>query len=197
MVSETTQQAGTVCTSTRGTNGAAGRVADSAMIPGLVTADSQVSETIEPLGEGIERVPVISFGTGTGFSVQTFVCGYVRISPNLAWGGADCSIIKGSGFFARDSDRVWLPVCSFLVTTPHGRLLVDTAWNRNMSPFGVYDRRAQIDSLGSWPLYRINQGEVGPTAPSASVSRRKVFSLPISTTLSSPISTAIRPMVCR
>lgn len=128
-----------------------------------MTANSiNTTHTMETIGEGVETVPVTTVGDGTGFSVQTFVCGNVCISPNLAWGGEHCNIIKGSGFFTSRANRVWLPVCSFLVETPHGRVLVDTAWNRNMSPFGVYDRRAQISSLGSWMLYRINQGVVGP-----------------------------------
>ena len=29
-----------------------------------------------------------------------------------------------------------------------------------MSPEGVYDKRAQIKSLGSWFLYQINQGRI-------------------------------------
>ena len=138
---------------------------------GMIRCRAQAGEMTIPVPGGIERVPVLTFpadadrggaGHTTGFSVQTFVCGYVRISPNLAWGGEKCGIIKGSGLFAHGADRVWLPVCSFLVTTPRGRVLVDTAWDRGMSPLGVYDRKAQIASLGSWALYRINQGEVGP-----------------------------------
>jgi N-acyl homoserine lactone hydrolase len=148
---------------------------------GMIRAQAKVTETVQPAAGGLEHIPVLTFESHgssaqnktdhktaisasrtTGFSVQTFVCGYVRISPNLAWGGEKCGIVKGSGFFARSSDRVWLPVCSFLVTTPRGRVLVDTAWDRSMSPLGIYDRHAQISSLGSWSLYRINQGMVGP-----------------------------------
>ncbi|OZG68162.1 N-acyl homoserine lactonase family protein [Bifidobacterium eulemuris] len=96
----------------------------------------------------------------TGFSVRVFQCGRVRVSPNLPFGGDHCGIVKGSGVFVPPSKRLWLPVCAFLITTPKGRVLVDTGWHRDMSPDGVYDRRAQITSLGSWALYKVNQGEV-------------------------------------
>ena len=35
-------------------------------------------------------------------------------------------------------------------------LLFDTGWHSEMSPDGVYDRQAQIKSLGSWFLYQID-----------------------------------------
>ena len=40
-------------------------------------------------------------------------------------------------------------------------MLFDCGWHREMSPRGVFDRRAQIGSLGSLPLYLTNQGLVG------------------------------------
>ena len=94
------------------------------------------------------------------FSVQIFLCGKVCVSPALPFGGDDCGLIKGSGIFTPKSRRLWLPVCTFLVTTPHGRILFDTGWCRDMSPNGVFDRHAQILSLGSWILYKVNQGVV-------------------------------------
>ena len=49
---------------------------------------------------------------------------------------------------------------SFLIEHPNGLILFDTGWHREMSPDGVYDKRAQIKSLGSWFLYQINQGRI-------------------------------------
>lgn len=71
-------------------------------------------------------------------------------------------MIRGSGILVPASRRVWLPVCAFLVTTPHGRVLFDTGWSRSMSPNGIYDRQAQIRTLGSLMLFRANQGVVDP-----------------------------------
>lgn len=39
-------------------------------------------------------------------------------------------------------------------------VLFDCGWSRQMSPMGVLDRKAQIRSLGSLPLYMTNQGVV-------------------------------------
>lgn len=88
--------------------------------------------------------------------------GFVRVSPYLPYGGDDCNILKASGVFIPDSKRLWLPVSVYLIEHPNGLILVDSGWNREMSPDVVFDRKAQIRSLGSWPLYRVNQGMVGP-----------------------------------
>lgn len=45
-----------------------------------------------------------------------------------------------------------------LITCPHWKILFDCGWHRDMSPDGSPDRRAQIRSLGSLPLYITNQG---------------------------------------
>ncbi len=86
--------------------------------------------------------------------------GEVRVSPYLPFGGDDCSIIKASGITTPKSKWIWLPVFSFLIEHPKGLILFDTGWHREMSPDGVYDRGAQIKSLGSWFLYQINQGRI-------------------------------------
>ena len=49
---------------------------------------------------------------------------------------------------------------AYLIEHPKGRILVDTGWHREMSPDGVYDRKAQIKSLGSLQLYMVNQGRI-------------------------------------
>lgn len=52
---------------------------------------------------------------------------------------------------------LWLPVSAYLIECAHGNVLFDCGWHRDMSPHGVFERRAQIRSLGSMPLYFTNQ----------------------------------------
>lgn len=86
--------------------------------------------------------------------------GEVHVSPYLPFGGDNCSIIKASGITTPKKDWIWLPVSAYLIEHPKGRILVDTGWHREMSPDGVYDRKSQIKSLGSWQLYLVNQGRI-------------------------------------
>ena len=53
-----------------------------------------------------------------------------------------------------------MPVSVYLIEHPKGLILVDTGWHRDMSPEGVYDKAAQIKSLGSRVLYNVNQGQI-------------------------------------
>lgn len=55
---------------------------------------------------------------------------------------------------------MWLFVSSYLIEHPKGKFLVDTGWERAMSPNGVFDKKAQIKSLGSFILYLVNQGVI-------------------------------------
>lgn len=84
--------------------------------------------------------------------------GDVRVSPYLPFGGDKCSILNASGMTTPKSKWIWLPVCCYYIETPKGKFLFDTGWHRDMSPDGVYDKRAQIRSLGSRLLYNVNQG---------------------------------------
>lgn len=86
--------------------------------------------------------------------------GSVCVAPDLPFGGEHCSPVKASGIFGSRKKRLWLPVSVYLVEHPRGRVLVDTGWHRDMSPEGVYDKNAQIKSLGSPLLYLVNQGQV-------------------------------------
>lgn len=92
--------------------------------------------------------------------IHVFHTGEVCVSPNLPFGGDDCNVIKASGVFEKKEDRLWLPVSAYLIEHPKGKFLVDTGWARDMSPQGIFDRKAQIRSLGSWVLYKVNQGKV-------------------------------------
>jgi glyoxylase-like metal-dependent hydrolase (beta-lactamase superfamily II) len=86
--------------------------------------------------------------------------GEVRVSPYLPFGGDNCNLLKASGMTTPQKDWIWLPVSVYLIEHPKGLILVDTGWHRDMSPEGVYDRAAQIKSLGSRVLYNVNQGQI-------------------------------------
>ena len=84
--------------------------------------------------------------------------GRVCISPSLPFGGNERNPFKNSPIMTRKKDRLWLPVSSYLIEHPNGKVLVDCGWHRDMSPNGEYDKKAQIHSLGSRLLYIVNQG---------------------------------------
>lgn len=92
--------------------------------------------------------------------IHIFHTGKVCIAPDLAFGGENSNIIKSSGIFLPKSKRLWLPVSAYLIEHSKGKILVDCGWSRDMSPNGTYDKKAQIKSLGSFPLYLANQGIV-------------------------------------
>ena len=93
--------------------------------------------------------------------IHVFHTGEVCVAPELPFGGDDCSVIKASGLFGKKENRIWLPVSAYLIEHPKGTFLVDTGWSRDMSPNGVFDKKAQIKSLNSRLLYKINQGKIG------------------------------------
>ena len=86
--------------------------------------------------------------------------GEVRVSPYLPFGGDNCNLLKASGMTTPKEEWIWLPVSVYLIEHPKGLILVDTGWHRDMSPEGVYDKAAQIKSLGSRILYNVNQGQI-------------------------------------
>lgn len=92
--------------------------------------------------------------------IHVFHTGEVCVAPELPFGGEGCSIIKASGVFAKKSERLWLPVSAYLIECAHGKILFDCGWHRDMSPDGVFDKKAQVKSLGSLPLYVTNQGRI-------------------------------------
>ena len=49
-----------------------------------------------------------------------------------------------------DSKRVTLPVSVYLIEHPSGLYLVDTGWSRDISPEGVYSRKAAENVLPSY-----------------------------------------------
>lgn len=90
--------------------------------------------------------------------IRVFHTGSVCVAPALPFGGEHCSPLKASGVFGRKADRIWLPVSAYLIECMHGNILFDCGWHRDMSPNGEYDRKAQMRSLGSFALYKVNQG---------------------------------------
>lgn len=88
--------------------------------------------------------------------VHVMHTGEVFIAPALAFGG---NLIQASGIFTPKKDKRWFPVSVYLIQHPkHGNILVDTGWDRSMSPKGELDKEAQIASLGTHMLYEVNQG---------------------------------------
>lgn len=104
--------------------------------------------------------------TDEQIKIKVMHTGKVRIRPELAFGGDNCSMVKASGVFHVNKGREWFPVSSVYVEHPKGKFVIDTGWDRSMSPNGVYDKKAQIKSLGSYMLWRVNQGMV-PTGMTA------------------------------
>ncbi|MGZ0156738.1 hypothetical protein ACXJQ9_05525 [Lactobacillus johnsonii] len=68
----------------------------------------------------------------------------VRIEPELAFGRDHCSTPKAAGFSIKKSPKISLPVNVFLLETLDKLILLDTGWDRSMSPNGVFDKKTQI-----------------------------------------------------
>lgn len=93
--------------------------------------------------------------------IHVFHTGDVCVSPYLPYGGGKCSTLKAAGLTTKKKDRLWIPVSAYLIEHPkHGLILVDTGWERAISPDGEFDKKAQIKSLGSKLLYKTNQGRL-------------------------------------
>lgn len=89
--------------------------------------------------------------------IHVLHCGMVHTTKYLPFGNGDAPLFKVAGFGVPQKDWCWMPVSSYYIEHPKGKILVDTGWHRRMSPDGVLDKRAQIKDLG-YMLYRLNQG---------------------------------------
>lgn len=96
----------------------------------------------------------------SNIKIRIFHTGSVCVAPSLPFGGNEKNPLKASPIFTRAADKLWLPVSSYLIEHPKGKILFDCGWHRNMSPDGEFDKKAQIESLGSRLLYMVNQGKV-------------------------------------
>ena len=90
--------------------------------------------------------------------IHVFHTGKVCVAPELPFGGEHCNPLKASGLFGKKSERLWLPVSAYFIECRQGKFLFDCGWHRNISPKGIFDRKAQIKSLGNILLYKTNQG---------------------------------------
>lgn len=89
--------------------------------------------------------------------IHVLHCGDVRTTRYLPFNKEHVCMPKVAGIGVPQKDWAWLPVCCYFIEHPKGKILVDTAWSRRMSPEGEEDKKAQIKELGYF-LYRINQG---------------------------------------
>lgn len=89
--------------------------------------------------------------------VHALRCGQVRTTKYLAFNPDNKSIVKVAGVGVPSKDWGWLPVYCYYIEHPKGKILIDTAWSRRMSPDGEISRRDQIRELG-FMLYTLNQG---------------------------------------
>lgn len=84
--------------------------------------------------------------------------GSVFVSPYLAFNPDRGGLLKVSGVFMPKKEKVWLPVSCYYIEHPKGKVLVDTGWDRKISPDGVYDSKAQAEALYSRLLVIPNKG---------------------------------------
>ena len=73
--------------------------------------------------------------------IHVLTCGYIRISERLIETGGMMSDLCRA-VLTPDTQRVELPVHAFLIEHKSGLFLVDTGLCRDISPDGVYDRKA-------------------------------------------------------
>lgn len=90
-------------------------------------------------------------------------CGEVCVDPALPFANEASHPLSFTGLFRSWKKRLWLPVSAYLLEHPKGLVLFDTGWHRDMSPQGVYDKRAQIKHLG-FIHYFLNQGKIAQGA---------------------------------
>ncbi len=86
--------------------------------------------------------------------IQLLHCGHVLVSPNLPFG--DGNLIKASGFFEKESEKIWLPVTAVYIEHPKARILVDIVRKRAISPNGATGEDAQILNF-CLMLFKLNQ----------------------------------------
>lgn len=91
--------------------------------------------------------------------IHVLHCGRVHTSPYLPYDTDNAGKLKVAGIGVPEKDWIWMPVSAYYIEHPKGKILVDTGWNRRMSPDGVPDKKAQIEEMG-YLLYTMNQGFV-------------------------------------
>jgi glyoxylase-like metal-dependent hydrolase (beta-lactamase superfamily II) len=75
--------------------------------------------------------------------IHALKCGYIKVAENLIGGGGRFSTDMPKGIAAPDSKRITMPVYAYLIEHPkQGLFLIDTGLSRDISPNGVFDRKA-------------------------------------------------------
>ena len=80
-------------------------------------------------------------------NIHFLLCGSIQVSETVSFGNAIDLKNTAKQLTTPDQDRLTLPVCAYLIEHPRGLILVDTGWCREISPYGVYDRKAVRDLL--------------------------------------------------
>ena len=89
--------------------------------------------------------------------IHALRCGQVRTTKYLPFNPDNKPMMTVAGVGVPEKDWAWLPVYCYYIEHPKGKVLIDTAWSRRMSPEGIEDKRAEIHELG-FMLYSLNQG---------------------------------------
>lgn len=74
-------------------------------------------------------------------------CGTMQVSPSVPFGNSINLKNSARQMLASDRARITLPVSAYLIEHPKGLILIDTGWCREISPQGVYDRKAACSVL--------------------------------------------------
>ena len=91
-------------------------------------------------------------------TVQIIPTGSVLVSPQVPYDPHKAGRSKVYGVTVKNDNKVWLPVCCYLIRHPKGLILVDTGWARKISPAGEYDEKAQRVAMYSRWLPVFNKG---------------------------------------
>ncbi|MDE7382035.1 MAG: N-acyl homoserine lactonase family protein [Muribaculaceae bacterium] len=89
--------------------------------------------------------------------IHALRCGQVRTTKYLPFNPDNKALMTVAGFLVPQKDWAWSPVYCYYIEHLNGKVLIDTAWSRRMSPDGVEDKKAEIRELG-FMLYTLNQG---------------------------------------
>ena len=82
--------------------------------------------------------------------IHVLHCGYIRVADCIPSGGKNVAAELRRAMATPDNRRVTLPVSVYLIEHKSGLYLVDTGWCRDISPEGVYSRKAAESVLPSY-----------------------------------------------
>ncbi|MDE6308578.1 MAG: hypothetical protein K2L81_00135, partial [Muribaculaceae bacterium] len=76
--------------------------------------------------------------------IHALRCGQVRTTKYLPFNPDNKPLMTVAGVGVSQKDWEWSPVYCYYIEHPKGKVLIDTAWSRRMSPEGKEDKRAEI-----------------------------------------------------